>query len=1222
MKPYGLTLNTFLDCVLSFSDIFDDWEIAVTSKVPHQRVNALEWACTALTKHNNATHTNRIRQASSLIKKLLSDDKAEVRSSSQKLQSVLNGCKIENQAAKTRPEVHEPLRKIHEKDARVRERTPSKLQGGTHAKLFKTVNKEVSSLIVDQSPAKVNTQVKFLSTLVKPYSFSETIGLESKPRECDEAVNDLTTCFPHEIITQLSNRDWSVRRDAVRYMLETVRSWSESEVIGSIESLVSLLHYSPSWKENNMYTLVEMLSLLKALLIPLSQSTIIPSFIARLMIEGPFPRLIDSRCQPTIYEIYDLVAKMHGSQFLVTHVAYLTSKNISNAKLACEGMLYMQHSIEQHPSDPTDTSLIVHMGKMGLAHLQPSVREVTAILVTAASRVNKENLAKHMEEIKPQLRGALESSIDRVLDNQSGRHPYSTSASTKTNYSSQVSSKDNIDLTSNELVKKFERCADWQDYSKLLKLLESELSCQQKPIKFSCLGELVKHFCVRLEEPNKNIVLETLHSMLLLFHAIEGGIKPVCRVVIMSTMPLLGDLKPALRQAAFDLAEVCVQHGNFDTIVPVMLRGMCAESTHARQLALELALLFTSRNAPFDRGALSALLSPLLPLLLDKSAAIRGQAESMLEYVVPNVGYDAAVKATLVLKPVEQQLIRDSLDRFKGISSDLDVSITAQKNESNAQPTIHESVHLPQENRTNVHVDSGKKAAKQSEEVKTEVFLHVKKEGVIPVSAETSNLVPSNPSQGSKVGVRGELDDHNVHDFSKSNSTIFNSKPSPNVEVGLSAPMTLPTEVIPAPASHSLRESCHIIGYGAIEQALYQCQEWIRALQGTTPIACLVSEKEVSSLFRALLHRLHNVLENIAVNTKPAFQRLVGALQALAKRKDLVSRMRTVDLQEHFASMLQALLESNNVEDTSFSKSLNSLILSMIECSELSSCLESLILRLIVVTRSYFVSTTRSNHKLVEITVKCLLKAGRRMNQELPLEYKAVLSAAHRFLRDHPPSSFEGKDDLALRTIKTLLYDMTRISGPAVRTACEELSPEGSMISSFVELNLRKLSISVSASQSTPARNSFVPPVQLSEKQHTPWKAKPSGETSAPAAPIPNSTPTRSLAGAFTPQHRRAASPLTHPPGSGPHVTATPADDPLQGIFGKIRMLNHTEQGMRELYQYAKCNPTVDMGPHFYRCSEAFQTYIARRLKKYFDEDVRSGALPADFPIPIPSLQR
>jgi cytoskeleton-associated protein 5 len=219
--------------------------------------------------------------------------------------------------------------------------------------------------------------------------------------------------------------------------------------------------------------------------------------------------------------------------------------------------------------------------------------------------------------------------------------------------------------------------------------------------------------------------------------------------------------------------------------------------------------------------------------------------------------------------------------------------------------------------------------------------------------------------------------------------------------------------------------------------------------------------------------------------------------------------------------------------------------------------------------------------RFFDLAVKCLIKLTKTLGQSLVgLDVSEVLLTVHSFFMVLGVDEIRrrgAEDDRPLRMVKTVLYELTKALGPAIKGHMQKIPPPtfepAPIIYAYIDLNLQSLAAQPQALGSAADE----PQVGGGQAAGTPARVS-SGSAGAPSTPG-TSDPQRVL---------------------------------LAGIFRKIGDKLTSLEGIEELYDFKQEHPAIDIQPHIAKTSDAFQLYIQRGLAQV--EGRRAGEQQAPLP--------
>jgi len=272
-------------------------------------------------------------------------------------------------------------------------------------------------------------------------------------------------------------------------------------------------------------------------------------------------------------------------------------------------------------------------------------------------------------------------------------------------------------------------------------------------------------------------------------------------------------------------------------------------------------------------------------------------------------------------------------------------------------------------------------------------------------------------------------------------------------------------------------------------------------------------------------------------------------------------------------------------EGSQLVRALNVLMLKVLENASRTSSFTALLLMLRTPPGALAAADGERRVRFFDLVVKCLIKLTRTLSVSLAgLDVSEVLLTVHSFFMVLGVEEIRrrgAEDDRPLRMVKTVLYELTKVLGPAIRTHLTKVPPPTfdppPIIYAYIDLNLQSLT-------AAPA------PAPAPAPALAPTPAPAVEEVDAPEASPPISTP--------------PSAPAPPTPGSADQ----PARAQLASIFRKIGDKATTGDGIEELYGFKEAHPGIDITPHLAKTSDAFQLYIQRGLAKVEAARMGGGA--------------
>ncbi|XP_035673395.1 cytoskeleton-associated protein 5-like isoform X4 [Branchiostoma floridae] len=290
---------------------------------------------------------------------------------------------------------------------------------------------------------------------------------------------------------------------------------------------------------------------------------------------------------------------------------------------------------------------------------------------------------------------------------------------------------------------------------------------------------------------------------------------------------------------------------------------------------------------------------------------------------------------------------------------------------------------------------------------------------------------------------------------------------------------------------------------------------------------------------------------------------VLATLIALFQNLTLASQASKDILRDLFSVLITLLLDEHLPhygDGPQVIRSVNVLVVKVIEKSDLTNCLTALIKLL-----HGCVASETSSPKFTDLTMKCIWKTTKMFpdvmsDASMDINMDKVLLDLHNFMKAFPTVSWKDRpSDMPLRTIKTVLHLLAMIKGNKIFSHMTLIdNPQDSEVEGYLKRVLKSSKGKSSAGQNKPKHNEQMN--GTAEKEE------------AENMPEESSKPTP-----------RKMNPRTN--------------DMLAEIFKKIGNKENTKEGLADLYDFKKKHPEADITPFMKRTSQFFQNYIERGLK-------------------------
>jgi len=236
-------------------------------------------------------------------------------------------------------------------------------------------------------------------------------------------------------------------------------------------------------------------------------------------------------------------------------------------------------------------------------------------------------------------------------------------------------------------------------------------------------------------------------------------------------------------------------------------------------------------------------------------------------------------------------------------------------------------------------------------------------------------------------------------------------------------------------------------------------------------VLCLAADEVLivlssDKLIHALTQQLNKCYLMDSTDAAASYRLMKYLLNTLHKLFSIVTIAKSLSLETLkplLSQLIQCLTDKklSQYEDGKYlSKALNLLIMKITDTIDTSSAFTILIRCLSESIPA--ANAVSSNPKFTELVMKCLLRLGKSLGSTIhSINLDFLFRDIHQFLEAHPPSSWKGRDDMPLRTIKTILNEVVTLKGNQVynHLTMVPVQPTPAVIS-YIDLMLKSQSSS------------------------------------------------------------------------------------------------------------------------------------------------------------------
>ena len=211
---------------------------------------------------------------------------------------------------------------------------------------------------------------------------------------------------------------------------------------------------------------------------------------------------------------------------------------------------------------------------------------------------------------------------------------------------------------------------------------------------------------------------------------------------------------------------------------------------------------------------------------------------------------------------------------------------------------------------------------------------------------------------------------------------------------------------------------------------------------------------------------------------------VVNSLLLLVEDKDLAARIESDLLRQLILEILNALISQpiNHLyeERETLIKHINALLVNILENSRYDVCFGALL----AILEQIFLIPPTTVSKVHELTMKCLWKITKQMHtRHSQLEIAVLLRAVHQFFTSISPIEWKSRaaekmpfEDMPLRTVKTILHELTQAIGYRVLDEANAILPRTSFVISYLTTMTKSINKASDGTDTTPPGDSSSSP--------------------------------------------------------------------------------------------------------------------------------------------------
>uniref|UniRef100_UPI003AB1091D cytoskeleton-associated protein 5-like n=1 Tax=Centroberyx gerrardi TaxID=166262 RepID=UPI003AB1091D len=668
---------------------------------------------------------------------------------------------------------------------------------------------------------------------------------------------------------------------------------------------------------------------------------------------------------------------------------------------------------------------------------------------------------------------------------------------------------------------------DFQRHIKAISTMIERLEAE-KDAMLSCLDLILKWFTLRFFDTNTSVLMKALEFLKLLFLSLSKQDYCLSELEANSFIPYLilkmGESKDVVRKDVRAIMSMLCKVYPASKIFPFIMEGTKSKNSKQRAECLdELGCLIALCGMSVCQPTPTKALKEIAVHIGDRDTSVRNAALNTIVVVYNKCG-DQVYKLIGNLSEKDMSMLEERIKRSA---------------KETAPPAKQVEEKLPRAPPSQANASQLRKPAADEQapsklrQLRAQNALAAQQPEPSPVAPEFSldfHLLENDSLPGCELPelVQHKLDDMEPMALSERKTRplplAFDLHPSPASTINL---------VISKIASGDLNTSM---------QALTQMDEVFRQHSGSDVMVNNINQFLIATVLQLrLIHSTHMADQRVAKeDVSKLYSCIVGSIMTMLGVEVLAPEASSGVLKDLVEGLLTVMLDPR-VEELQDGRqiicSINILLGKVFEKAEHTNILSALL----VLLQDALSSSVSS--KFSDIVMKCLWRVIRFLPETIAsVNLDRILLDIHNFMKVFPKERLHQlPNDMAHRTLKTLLHTLCRLTGPKI---LDHLTLVENRNESELEVHLKKV---VKSSATKMGRD----------------QEKLTEQTSV-SLPI--------------------------------KVITTKQKEELLEIFKMISVKESGREGLIQLWEFKQKYPDVDLNPHLKKLSQSFQAFIERGL--------------------------
>ncbi|KAL9644309.1 hypothetical protein ABK040_005770 [Willaertia magna] len=894
---------------------------------------------------------------------------------------------------------------------------------------------------------------------------------------------------PSGVLDNLTSTKWKEKLDALEQILLFISNVSEDEMAENADVIVLTLGSKPGWKESNLQVFAKVLEIICKII---ETTSTLSTGAASTVIEGIVEKLATPKLKEQTITCLLLLSELFTPQFVVSQV-YKHITDHKNPKVTSEGLSALSKIVEDFALKTIDVKQLIDFTKLCLSSTKPAIKKGATDLLCCMKKFLGDSLLNYLGDVKPALLDAIKkdfAKVDVSEPPQATRQLRNAPSDNTPNSTSTASSLGDMlprsDISNKLTAKTFKDMEDknWKVRLEALQEVINAINEANKRITPN-VSNLIQALKKRLDDANVKILSTTLEILALLAEAMGNASDKFCNAIMPFAILRLSHNNKAIRSATYSTLEAWVKVVNLDNLLKYFDKSLCNDKGHpdGRKDALQFIDTYLPEMKTKTVENFQIIIKSLINCLQDPKAGTRKLAENIIEKIINAVGVEFVKDNCRDIKQVFKKSIMAIVDRY-----------------SQTTPPIQEKPKTITQTLTVAEIT--KRAT-----IKTDNIPVTTSNSFNPIQAPIQQPTQEDRSSR-KTLVQGSLFNRPVETLLSVQPTqpTIPSTPKQQVKLQFTSPSTPGSikrgNAIPQPKDSvfTTPKKMKVNHHAPVEEnLLLSPTNLLSPKKGNVPCNDKKDKYDISQILTTLSNTKTNNFPNaitamkmldVLIETNSAsvvLQResvvstlttfiehcfdavtfglsgprvckyLINTLMCIFECKPISLNITKYTLYKLIDTILHILLNDKlpNIEyGDKIITALNSLMLKILENSSRTiaySCLISML-------EKACLDHEEESNRFTKIVVKCLNKLSKTIDRTVDIiDIESILLDINNFLTNNSPTYFQGKDDLPLVTIKTIVNRLVRLKEQGIKRYISRIPSLNSTLLSFIEHELSNI---------------------------------------------------------------------------------------------------------------------------------------------------------------------